>query len=183
MLGVPAMRAGEQVTLPDSEQATAMAALTRVSRIHKSKGNTRLLGFVGDRLTDSSMLPEGEAPPQRLSARQALGGLVNPQVLKNKDCISRCPVDELPGGHPRKVVAAPSPPTSQPFEDATHAMRVLALCLLGRQLALHALGRLHRASVAHFGRFARDEQLASVRIHGHERIGLVQINADRYNPC
>jgi len=56
-------------------------------------------------------------------------------------------------------------------------MRVLALCLPGRQLALHALRSLHRPLVADLRRLAALEELAPVSVHCHDGVSLVEINA------
>ena len=55
-------------------------------------------------------------------------------------------------------------------------MRVRSLCLLGRQLALHALRGLHCSLIADLRRLAAQEELASIRIHRHDGVGLVEVN-------
>jgi hypothetical protein len=67
------------------------------------------------------------------------------------------------------------------FEDSAHAERVLALCLLGRQLALNALRCLHGSVVLDLGCLSALEELTSVCIHSYNSVRFVQVDTHRHN--
>jgi hypothetical protein len=90
-----------------------------------------------------AMPPLGQTTTHCHPTFQVAGGPLDPQVLKDENGIRRRPCDQSFGRTASEVLRASLAPTRQPFEDAAHAMRVLALCCPDRQLTLHTLRRLH----------------------------------------
>ena len=138
------------MTLALATQSASAAILARIGGIDRGHRQPRQLGFVGNRCANRAMLPARKATAQRHPACQFAVGLLYAQVLKDQYRIRGRPLDESIGNHAGKVIRATLAAARQPFEDAAHPMSVRPLCLLGRQLALHALRCLHRPRLRTF---------------------------------
>src|SRR5438552_2022580 len=177
MIAVAAMRADEGVTFAHPTQATARIGLASVAGVHLCYLHATFLSLVRHGFTQKTMLPQRETTTQGLASDGSLLGLRQTQVLEDQHGIGGGKVNKLLGSLPGKGARPAALLASKPFEKPTNTACVLLLCLMGRQFRLEAGAGFGGTTVLDLDGFAAHKQRLAIRIHGHQCIRFVEIDA------
>src|SRR5262249_21694008 len=112
-----------------------------------------------------------------------LAWLRNAQSFEHEHRVGGREGDELLRRGLRERARAVGTLAAKPFEHTADTARVVALCLTGRMFLLEALPSLEIALVGDLDSLAADKERLAVGVYSHQRIGLIQVNADRMNAC
>lgn len=150
-------------------QAATRTILARICRIDERDRDPALSSLTLNRGAHLSELPLRHPAPDPGSLPHCLRRLRNGQVLQDHDGVRGDPLNQRLRGRlaeRRRPVALFA---AKPFEGPPDTTRVLTLCLMGRKFYIQASSILPGLDVGDLDRLARDEQLISVRIDGHQR--------------
>ena len=170
---------GKLMSFTDTKFSALATTLRGISGIDIIHPYTKSLSLV-----DASLCHHVEKPLRKFSAGATtllpiLANLLDPQILKNKNCIGRNPFAKIGSGFETESSTPVTMFSTQPFQKSTNTFRILLLCLMVRQLFLKTLTCLTSFLIKNFNFFTRNKQ--SFCISGsHQSIGGTKVYTYRY---